>query len=79
MSIGSQEVFFTINITEYDFIAYYKGTVKNIIVRSEDGRTIQFPAHLLQQFVSTSGVSGRFKISFGADNKLISIIRSDDR
>ena len=77
MSSASQEVFFTININEYDFIAYYKGTAKNVIVRSEDGRIIQFPARLLQQFVSSSGVSGRFKISYGADNKLISIIRSD--
>lgn len=73
----SREVFFNINISEHDFIAYYKGVVKNIIVRSEDGRTIQFPAHLLQKFTSHSGVKGRFKINYGADNRLVAITRVD--
>ena len=77
MSSHPQELFFSIDITESDFLAYYTGKVKNIIVRSEDNRTIQFPANLLQQFVSHIGVKGRFKICYSKDNKLLSINRVD--
>lgn len=75
MGSGHQQAIFTIDISEKDFIAYYTGIVKNIVVRSEDGRTVQFPANLLQQFVGRTGVKGRFRICYGENNKLLSISR----
>ena len=76
MSSDSQESFFSIDIKENEFISYYSGKVKNIIVRSEDNKTIQFPAQLLQQFVSHSGIKGRFRIRYGKNHKLLSIDRA---
>lgn len=66
---------FTLNIRAGEFQAYYSAQAKSIIVRSDAGLKIAFPASELQKFVSHDGVNGRFEISFDADYKLISLVR----
>jgi len=75
MADGSQRVYFNIDISEHEYIDYYRGKAKNVIVTTEDNRTIQFPARLLQQFVQHTGIKGRFRIIYSSENKLISIDR----
>jgi len=45
------------------------------LVVSEDGRSLKFPAALLQKFVTHGGVRGRFEISFNEQNKLVGMRR----
>ena len=57
------------------YLQYYQGSAKNVIVTTEDGRTLKFPANRLQSFVTQGGVSGRFEIIFDDNHKIISLIR----
>jgi uncharacterized protein YqjF (DUF2071 family) len=43
-----------------------------------DGRSIQFPANVLRQFVTSEGVQGIFEMEFDADNKFVGLRRVGD-
>ena len=54
---------FRLSISPEEYLAYYRGTAKQVVVRCADGVTVQFPASLLTQFVSTSGIHGDFVLT----------------
>lgn len=54
---------FRLNLTEQQYLHYYRGAVRQVVVRSFEGATIQFPASLLTPFVSTNGVRGHFVLT----------------
>lgn len=54
---------FRLDISSQDYLQYYRGSVRQVLVRSSHGASIQFPASLLTQFVTTSGVHGRFVLT----------------
>ena len=58
---------FQISLTAHEYQDFYRGTVKQVLVRDTQGATIQFPAALLQRYVSTNGVRGRFMLSCDED------------
>ena len=58
-------------------LSHYRGLASRVVTRSLDGRTVQFPASLLRQFVSEDGVNGFFEIRFDDQNRLISMRRYD--
>jgi len=58
-----QQFEFRLNISEQQYLNYYRGSVRQIIVRSSTGATIQFPASLLTKFVTSSGVQGHFLLT----------------
>lgn len=60
---------FRLAISPDQYLAYYRGTAKQVIARCPDGLTIQFPASLLKQFVTSEGIHGVFVLSCGDDNK----------
>ncbi|HEY9050689.1 MAG TPA: DUF2835 domain-containing protein [Gammaproteobacteria bacterium] len=70
-----QRMFFNLHITPEQYQRYYQGNAKAVIVKTEDGRNLQFPASNLQKFVTREGVHGRFEIRFDDNNKIIGIIR----
>lgn len=51
---------FPLHITSEQYLDYYRGTVKSVLVRAADGKTVQFPAKLLQRHVTTEGIHGNF-------------------
>ncbi|MBC8096707.1 MAG: DUF2835 family protein, partial [Akkermansiaceae bacterium] len=51
---------FQLGITPDQYLDYYRGIVRQVIVRTRDGKTVQFPASLLQRFVTTEGILGTF-------------------
>lgn len=57
------------------FLAYYKGAVKSVVARAHDGRTVSFPAHVLQPFVSHDGISGEFELVIDANNRFVRLSR----
>jgi hypothetical protein len=61
------------------FQVYYSGRVRHVIAKAADGRRVQFPAKLLQQFLSHNGVHGTFVISYGEDGRQQSIRRLDGK
>ena len=54
---------FQLNLSAEKYLDYYRGSVRQVIVQRANGVTIQFPAALLTQFVTSTGVHGRFVLT----------------
>jgi len=54
---------FYLRITAEQYLDYYRGTVRHVMVRCATGQTVQFPASLLQQFVTPEGITGHFALT----------------
>lgn len=66
---------FSLNISAEQYQRYYQGSARSVIVTTEDGRSLKFPASALQQFVAREGIHGHFEIFFDDHNKLNRIQR----
>jgi hypothetical protein len=66
---------FHLRIFPEQYLDYYRGTVKNVVVRAASGQTVQFPASLLQRFVATEGIHGDFILTCDENHKCISLQR----
>jgi hypothetical protein len=64
---------FTVAITSEAFVEYYRGPGRSVRVRTDDGRTLHFPASVLQPFVTRDGVHGHFMVQYDESNRLIDI------
>ncbi|MFN2310177.1 MAG: DUF2835 domain-containing protein [Gammaproteobacteria bacterium] len=69
---------FRLDIPADDYLAYYQGVARAVLVRAEDGRRVRFPAGALQPFVTHQGIQGRFEVHFDADHKLVGLERLGD-
>lgn len=54
---------FQLSLTEQEYLSYYRGSVRQVMVRSADGARVQFPASLLTRFVATGGIHGHFVLT----------------
>lgn len=72
------QITFRLSISYDEFLEYYRGSAKNVVMKMRDGKVIQFPANILQPFVSHEGVHGRFLLRFDEKHKLIDINRIAD-
>ena len=63
----------TLAINTQEFARLYRGQARDVICTAKDGRTVQFPATVLRQFLTHDGVYGDFKIFFSANNKFLKI------
>ena len=54
---------FVLSISSQQYLAYYRGSVRQVVAQSTTGATVQFPAALLTPFVTTAGISGRFVLT----------------
>lgn len=64
-----------LSISKADYERLYRGQVKTVVARDTQGKTLQFPALSLRQFLSHDGIHGTFVISVDADNRLLGIRR----
>ena len=69
----SSSIRFRLAISAEEYLAYYQGSAQVVVARSDDNKTIRFPASAIRKFVTRDGVFGSFEISFDENNKLISI------
>jgi hypothetical protein len=49
-----------LHILPEDYLEYYRGPARQVVARSDDGKVVQFPASLLQRFITLDGVHGKF-------------------
>ncbi len=68
-----QTIRFRLSLTAREYEQYYRGTVKAIVTRALDGRTIRFPCNILQRFVGHDGIHGEFVLIYDDNNKFQSI------
>ena len=64
---------FNLHLSAEEYLQYYEGIAQAIQVRSLCGKTIQFPADKMRQFVLKDGVHGTFIIQLDKDNKFLSV------
>jgi len=68
-SDGMNRYEFDLNISQDEFLDYYRGLARHVVVRSRGGQTVQFPASLLTRFVTPEGVHGRFVLTCDENHK----------
>lgn len=66
---------FRINLGYQEFLSFYQGATQAVIVRDEQGVTIQLPAARLRPFVTTSGIQGRFELELDELHKVRRLAR----
>ena len=54
---------FNLSISSQRYLAYYRGTVRDVVAPCTDGATVQFPAALLTPFVTVAGIHGHFVLT----------------
>ena len=64
--------YFNLKITLDEFLPYYQGRVQSILVVTEQGLKVEFPAMHLRSYVSTDGIKGRFCLQT-QNNKFMSL------
>jgi hypothetical protein len=64
-----------LQISAEDYVKRYRTPGAQVLTRSRDGRRVQFPASILQRFVTHVGVVGHFAIEFDAAGKLLGVER----
>lgn len=60
-------------ISADEYLKQYQTASAIVSTRSRDGRTVRFPANILQPFVLHHGIDGSFKIEFDDVGKFKSI------
>lgn len=60
---------FYLRITADQYLDYYRGTARHVVARCTTGQNVQFPAALLQQFVTSKGISGHFALTCDEHNR----------
>lgn len=70
---------FKLNVNREEAMRYYRGEASTVIVRTDDGKALQFPASHVRRFITQHGIHGRFRIAFDRDNKLLSLTRIGNR
>ncbi len=60
---------FHLRITPEQYLGYYRGSVRQVLVRCRSGQTVQFPASLLQRFVTPEGIHGDFVLTCDENHK----------
>ena len=79
MSINQRQFVFSLRLTRDQFLDYYKGSAKGLLVVAECGRTVSFPPLRLIPFVTETGVSGRFALTVDRNNRFVSLKRITPR
>lgn len=72
---SAQHITVDLRISADEWLRLYRGEVLNVSAVSRDGRRVQFPARILQSFVSHGGVRGSFRIDFDQNGKFQQITR----
>ena len=70
-----QEYQFELNLSAARYLDYYRGTVNAVRVRCANGLTLQFPASLLQQFITADGIRGTFVLTCDERHKCVELRR----
>lgn len=66
---------FQLDLPPEKYLDYYRGTIRQVIVRCTTGQTVQFPANLLRKHVTLGGIQGSFALTCDDQNKNVQLER----
>lgn len=75
---GGSVIYVPITIGREEYLKVYQGSARNVFAHDLNGRSVSFPAKILQPFVTHSGIQGLFAIRFNENGKFLSITRITD-
>lgn len=64
---------FFLRISPDDYVAYYQGLATSVLVKTYCGKKVKFPASVLRQFVTQSGIRGIFEMVVDQNNKFVKV------
>lgn len=67
------ELIIPISLSSEKYLRYYQGSIKQVFAKSEQGKSVSFPANVLKPYVTHQGIHGRFKFIFDDNGKIISV------
>ncbi len=70
-----ERIRFTLMLTPAQVQEYYRGAVRRVSVRTDDGRWLELPANHLRRFVARGGIRGRFELELDDEGKLVYLKR----
>lgn len=59
----------SLSISAEKYKLMYQGVAQSVYTRTLDGRSVQFPAKILQPFLLRDGIKGVFRIAFDDQGK----------
>lgn len=66
---------FSMVLPAHQLDEYYRGTVRYVVVQSDQGSTLQIPLNALRRFVTRDGIHGHFVVEVDDKRRLISLER----
>jgi len=66
--------YFSLKMSSQEFLPYYQGQLRSIVVTANSGETVQFPAMHMRKFLASYGIHGRFCL-ITENNKFISLVK----
>lgn len=72
---AEQSIVVSISINADEYLRYYNGSAKVVVTQDIQGKSVRFPANILQGFVTREGISGVFEIYFNAQGKFLRVER----
>ncbi|WP_077530865.1 DUF2835 family protein [Vreelandella utahensis] len=76
--MAGESVIVDVVIHRDDWLRVYEGTAWRVWVRARDGRSVVFPARILQPWMEHEGVFGSFMIHYDGDGKFHSVEKIAD-
>jgi len=67
--------YFSISLSKSEFLPYYRGEIRSIVVTTTSGTTVTFPAMHLRSHLTSCGIYGHFCLET-KDNKFLSLIKT---
>jgi len=64
-----------ISIDKDELVKLYDGRARFIHATARDGRSVRFPANIMNKFILHDGIQGSFKVTFDSDHKFKNVIR----
>lgn len=69
------EYAFHLHISSEQYLDYYRGIAKSVVVKATSGQIVQFPASLLQPHLLPDGIYGNFVLQCDDHHKCIRLQR----
>jgi hypothetical protein len=63
--------YFSLNIPYQEYLNYYAGSASRVVVRTENGLTLQLPAVHFRPFLTQFGLKGRYRLTTDEQHKFV--------
>ena len=71
------QIEFFLSISPAEYLQYYRGSLKWVIVTSLCGKKVKFPAQLLTSHIKQQGIKGRFQLFYQTSGKAVELRKID--